>query len=67
MEISNLETLSLYLSLCIISGCGSLHTLLSAARGSLSNDDWTKHQSMHIAEYHYKSLGDKVFHWPGTK
>ena len=36
-DASNLE------SLCTVSACASLHLFLSAARRSLSNDDWTKH------------------------
>ena len=33
-------------------GYGSLPLLLSTMGGSTSDDDWAKHQSMSIAEYH---------------
>ena len=42
MEASNLDSVS---SMC---GCGSLHLLPSAAEGWLSDDSWTRHQSMSI-------------------
>lgn len=43
-------------SLHIMSGCASLHLFPPAARGSLSNDNWTRHQPRNIAEYHEESL-----------
>lgn len=46
LETSNLD------SLHIIPDCGSLHTLMSAAGGILSNDNWLHHQSISITEYH---------------
>jgi hypothetical protein len=33
-------------------GCGSLHLFPSVAGWSLSDDNWARHQSMSIAEYH---------------
>jgi hypothetical protein len=38
--------LQVRLSLCIMSGSGSLHPLLLATRGSLSDDNWTRNQTM---------------------
>lgn len=37
-------------SLCVKSGCGSLHLLSSAARGSFSGGDLIRHLFMSIAE-----------------
>lgn len=37
---------------CIRSDYGSLHPLPSAVRESLSDDHWTRYQSMTTAEYH---------------
>lgn len=42
-------------SLWIVSGCGSLYLLPSAAGWGLSGDDWTRYQFISIAEYHYES------------
>lgn len=36
-------------------GYGSIHLFSSAVRGSLSEDDWARHWSMSMAEYHYES------------
>lgn len=37
-------------------GFESLHLLPSVVGGSLSGDDWARHPSMCIAEYHKESL-----------
>ena len=53
METSHLGLSVLrYLTLCIMSGCGSLYLFPSAAGGSFSEDDWARHWSMSIAECH---------------
>ena len=39
------------LSLCIMSGYGSLNWFPFAARRNLSENNWTRHQSMSMAEY----------------
>ena len=48
--------LQLMLFLYMMYECGSQHLLPSSAGGSLSDDDWTRHQSMKIAEFHWESF-----------
>lgn len=47
----------LRLSFCLMSGCGSLYPLTSGGGKILFCDDWTRHQSMSIAEIM------ETFHW----
>lgn len=48
--------LQLRLFLCLVSGCGSLYLLPSAAGGSVSvsDDNWTENPSTRIEEYHWE-------------
>lgn len=49
MEFSNLNFL------CTMCGCGSLFNFASAVRGNLSDNGWTRHQSMSIEEYQFRN------------
>ena len=55
MELYSLD------SPCIMSSCGSLPQLLYAGGGSLTVDNWTRHHSVSIAEYHQTSLIGYLF------
>lgn len=56
MNTSNLGSFSL----SIIPGCGSLHPLSYAWGGRLSDDDWTRQQSLSVTEYQQETFDSSL-------